>query len=153
MATLAKHIQIARTQGPEAGMEAYLNAPSSRRHPAYAAITRKRTPETRLAAYCKQFATQLDSITPRVPAVQEAHIGNVQEMIEAIQAQIAALTGAPVEVEAEVEAEVEFITAGAAWEALGADETFKPRGPANMAKPATNGQLYRLNALGRLTLS
>lgn len=42
------------------------------------------------------------------------------------------------------------ITAGIAWELLGADESFKPRDP---DKPATNAQLWRLNAAGRLSVS
>ena len=41
------------------------------------------------------------------------------------------------------------ITAGEAWIALGSDEQYQPRDP---EKPATNGQLWSLNAAGRLTL-
>jgi hypothetical protein len=42
------------------------------------------------------------------------------------------------------------ITAGQAWQLLGADEQYKPRDP---DKPATNAQLWNLNAQGRLTVS
>ena len=41
------------------------------------------------------------------------------------------------------------ITAGEAWIALGSDENYQPR---DADKPATNGQLWSLNAAGRLTL-
>jgi len=42
------------------------------------------------------------------------------------------------------------ISAGIAWEVLGADEQFKPKDP---DKPATNAQLWNLNAKGLLTLA
>jgi hypothetical protein len=42
------------------------------------------------------------------------------------------------------------ITAGIAWELLGADPAFEPKNP---AKGATNAQLWRLNEAGRLTVA
>jgi len=156
MSSLAKHIQVARTQGVEAGLEAYMSAPSSRRHPNFAAITRKRTPETQLAAYCAAFAEKLGQIVPRVPEQQVRADDAMQTIIEqmnAIQARVAALVGngevEAVEVEAvEVAREVEFVTAGDAWKRLielGDDPDFPA--PRDMDKPATNGQLYRLNTV------
>ena len=42
------------------------------------------------------------------------------------------------------------ITAGEAWIALGADETYRPR---DESKPANNAQLWKLNEAGLLTLA
>lgn len=147
---LAKHIQVARTQGVEAGLEAYLDAPSSQRHPAYKRITRKRTPETQLAAYCEVFKDQLGKITPRLPQQQEAVENTIQEMIQNAVAQaLASVAGAEAPAatsDGQVAVETEFITSGEAWEALielGDDPDFPA--PQNPERPATNGQLFRLN--------
>lgn len=193
MASVAKHIQIARSEGPEAGLEFYLDAPSSKRHPAYAEITRKRTPETRLAAYCRQFADQLGNIArPRVTGAADKRTDAVQNLAENLAALL--LKGqAEVEPEPEPEPEVvendnslmaalsqlgidvgqltaamgqsnagtttqtdvDFITSGDAWEALiklGDDPDFPA--PTNPERPATNGQLFRLNTVhGVLSLN
>lgn len=44
---------------------------------------------------------------------------------------------------------VSCITAGDAWNALGADATYEPK---DKTKPANNAQLWRLNQAGMLTL-
>lgn len=158
MATLAKHLQVARTRGVEEGMEAYLSAPSSRRHPAYAEITRKRTQESRLNAYCKLFADKLGNINPRTPVQQERAMGDVQAIVEAaVQQALAGIAGtvAPAADNGSAEVEVEFITSGEAWKALidlGDDPDFPA--PQNPDRPATNGQLFRLNTVhGVLSLN
>jgi len=146
---LAKHIQVARTQGVEAGLEAYLHAPSSQRHPAFQKIMRKRTPDTRIAAYCELFKEQLGAITPRLPQQQDAVQDSIQQMIESAVKQALAGVGAqaPAAETVEVaESTVEFLTSGDAWAALielGDDPNFPA--PQNPDRPATSGQLFRLN--------
>jgi hypothetical protein len=160
---LARHIQIARTEGVEAGMEAYLSAPISQRYPEYAEITKRRTDKTRLAAYCSIFGDRIGELTTEQQA--DDHNDLVQTIAEAVLASLKA-TEAPVEqtVPAPVvndgrskrgsrlpKAAVNVITREDAWLAGGADPQFKPR--TNGDQPANNGQLYRLNMLGKLVLA
>lgn len=96
---VAKHIRIARTKGPEAGLDAYLNTPSSRLHPAYQTISRKRTPATKLAAYCELFADDLGKEPMRTPVAADAQVDVMQglaEQLAALQTQIASIGQAPV---------------------------------------------------------
>jgi hypothetical protein len=171
MANIAKHIQVALKDGPAAGMEVFLNAPSSKRWPSYKAISSKRTDKTRLAAYCKQFAGQLGGfVQPEVGVTVEAEEqDDVQTAIAEIQAKIDALknpqsiddsedegAGSGVVIEAgsgqagpvtsTVAAGSGLITRGIAWAVLNTDGTFPE--PHDPDAPATNGQLYRLNVAG-----
>lgn len=155
----AKHILAARTNGPEAGLEVFMNAPISRRWPAYAEISKKRTDKTRLAAYCKIFGEQFEGRAV-APAVADQDINDVQgvaEQLAALQAQLAALTGGAVVLEDSdddaVVTSTEFITHDAAWQALGSDPTYRARKVETRGEPATNGQLYRLNTAGSLSLN
>lgn len=156
MSGIAKHIMIARTQGVEAGFEAYLAAPSTKIHPAYQRIMKRRKPETRLAAYCAEFGDKIEAITP--PVVAERHQDAVQDVAEAMidvsvftPEQIIALRALGVNIpEPEAGVEVAFITRMEAWEAAGADPTFKPKTDGDA--PANNGQLYRLNMMGKLAI-
>lgn len=183
---LAKHIQIARTQGVEAGLEAYMDTPSSKMHPAYKTITKKRTPQTKLDAYCTLFADQLGKIDQQTGVQQDRKNDAVQaltEQLAALQAQIDGLEGAEAEPEfdevtvalanrlgvdpakiAELglvaavapsapSIDVGVITKGEAWEVLSEADgnTDFPR-PNDPTLPATNGQLYRLNVLGFLSI-
>lgn len=61
---IAKHIKIAREDGPEAGMKFYLAQQVSKSQDAYGKITKHRTDKNRLATYCRIFATELNA-TPR----------------------------------------------------------------------------------------
>lgn len=71
MAGFAKHIQVAVQDGDEAGLKAFMAAPSSRRWDSYKLIASKRKDETRLAAYCKQFKTQLAEARAQASAYRE----------------------------------------------------------------------------------
>ena len=159
---LAKHIQIARTQGPEAGLEFYLQTPASARHPQYAEITKRRNDKTRLAAYCSIYADQIGDMTTEQQA--DDHADLVQTIATAVLAQ---LQGVEAEVEPTVPATViergkakakggrtkpaiNVITREDAWLIAGADPQFKP---SNGQAPANNGQLFRLNMMGKLVLA
>lgn len=64
----AKHIQIAADEGEQAGLDAFLAAPSSKRWPSYQAIVSKRKPDTRLKAYCNIFGNLIaEAAGVRVP--------------------------------------------------------------------------------------
>jgi len=158
---LAKHIQIARTEGPEAGLEFYLASRVSARHPQYAEITKRRTDATRLAAYCSIYSDQIG----QVQTVQQAddHATLVQTIAEAVMAQ---LQDARAEVETPPvivgktrttrkgrlpKTAISVLTREDAWLAGGAAPKFKPR--TNGDSPANGGQLYRLNMLGKLVFT
>lgn len=94
---VAKHIRIAREQGPEAGLEAYLATPSARLHPAFRAISKKRTPQTKLDAYCAQFADLLGDAPMRTPVQKDKQVDAIQglmEQMQALQAQIESIAEA-----------------------------------------------------------
>lgn len=154
----AKHLVIAKTEGVEAGFDAFMAAPSSRLSPNYKAIMRKRSEDTRLKAYCDLFGDKIATV--RVPKPRD------EDKIEALEQAIAMLVGKfgpeveeVVNVRGEMIVETipaitlltseDFITADVAWDALGRGT----KRPNDGAAPATNGQLWRLNTEGRLTLS
>lgn len=171
MATIAKHILIAREQGEEAGMEAYLNDRMAQRYETCQRILRKRTFESQLAEYRKAFGEQIgNAAVESNPVIQERRVTDVQALVEA--AVQAALAGAGVvdapakrgpdrpkgsknkpKVDVTRTPRVALtngtISAGDAWEALGAQDEFKPK---DLNKPANNGQLWRLNSQGLLAL-
>lgn len=169
MATIARHILIAREQGAEAGMEAYLNDRMAQRYETCQRIMRKRTFESQLAEYRKAFGEQIGVEGNRV--IQERKVTDVQALVEAaVKAALAgaAVVDAPVEKRGpgrpkgsknkpkpdvthttQVALRNGTISAGDAWEALGAQEDFKPK---DLNKPANNGQLWRLNSQGLLAL-
>lgn len=97
----AKHIQIARNDGPEAGLDFYLSQRLAKGQPAFEAIAKKRTAKGKLDAYCKAFADDLN-VVPRTPKAPKADLTN-GGLIEALRA---LLTGETEEVE-EVEDEPE----------------------------------------------
>lgn len=68
MANYAKHIQVAVAEGDEAGLKAFMAAPSSRRWDSYKTIASKRKDSTRLAAYCKMFEEQLTNARTQAAA-------------------------------------------------------------------------------------
>ena len=156
---VAKHIQIARTQGPEAGLEFYLSTPASARHPQYAEITKRRTPKTQLAAYCSLYGDKIGDMVTEQQA--DDHADLVQTIAAAVVAQ---MTGIAPVVEAETQEvpatvvkrsrvkkpAVNVITREDAWLIAGADPQFKP---SNGSAPANNGQLFRLNMMGKLVLA
>lgn len=85
---LAQHIKIARREGVEAGLEAYLASPGSRLHKErYNDIAKRRTSKTRLEAYCRVFAKELGDAPSRIPVVQEQYDADVQGIVEAAVAQ------------------------------------------------------------------
>lgn len=170
MATIARHILIAREQGAAAGMEAYLNDRMAQRYETCQRIMRKRTFESQLAEYRKAFGEQIG--VESNPVIHERKVTDVQSLVEA--AVKAALAGAAITETAPVEKrgpgrpkgsknkpkvnvirtpQVALrngtISAGEAWEALGAQDDFKPK---DLNKPANNGQLWRLNSQGLLAL-
>jgi hypothetical protein len=161
MATVAKHVQIARTNGPEAGLEFYLSTPASQRHPQYAEITKRRTDKTRLAAYCSIYADQIGALTTEQQA--DDHNDLIQTIAEAVMAQLSGIEvveqveEAPAIVRGKTKkggklpkVAINVITREDAWLMGGADPQFKPR--SNGDSPANNGQLYRLNVMGKLAL-
>jgi hypothetical protein len=149
----AKHVTIARTEGVEAGLEAYLAAPSSKLSPNYATIVGngKRKESTMLTAYCNLFADKIASIRPRVLAERVAD--DRQSLIEQFEAFMAARNGTTEQIAEAVVAPVSVgITSEEAWVALGSGEKFEPNAE-RKGEPANNGQLYRLNVLGMLNLN
>jgi hypothetical protein len=159
----AKHIHIARDFGVEKGFDAFMAAPSSRLSENYKAIARKRTPATKLQAYCDIFAEKIASVRPKKAAVQTTTTTDSapKERDDLLAAVLALLTEGGVEVEMDVPEIVqtidvdslaisdEFITADMAWDALGRGT----KRPNDGSAPATNGQLWRLNNEGRLNLA
>lgn len=77
---VAKHIQIAREQGAQAGLEAFLAAPVSRQHDSYQEIMSKRKDSTRLQAYCNLFGVSKEPTQPptttRVNATRAARVNS-----------------------------------------------------------------------------
>jgi hypothetical protein len=148
----AKHVTIARTEGMEAGLEAFLGAPSSKLSPNYATIVGngKRKESTMLTAYCNLFADKVASIRPR--ALVERDSDDRQSLIEQFEAFLAGRTGEVEQIAETVTAPTATvgITSGEAWVALGSGEEFEPNDP---SLPANNGQLYRLNKFGLISLN
>lgn len=179
---MPKHLFIAQQQGPLAGMRSFLESTKQIPLPQVVekrkAILAKRTDDTRVAAYCKVFG--LDSKRKGANVRKSADVvaepqGKVITTTDGQQflildGKIVSFESASTDEDEVVEDEpvVEtpkvtkrnsrkpkggstlFISKGAAWEILGADPTFEPNDP---TAPATNGQLYRLNQAGRLSLS
>jgi len=157
---LPKHILVARTQGVEAGMDAYMASPISKLHAPYKEIDRKRTAKSKLDTYCRLFADKLDGQTSD-PVRADRAIGDLQALVEATVARVLAQVEdgdvefndpdeavvAPVIANRRKKAVTNTISAGAAWTALGADDAFKPK---DLDKPANNGQLYAMNVRGML---
>lgn len=150
---VAKHIQIARENGAAAGMAAFLAAPVSKLHTSYAEINSKRTDKTKLDAYCKLFGVTREIKTPQVEA-QNTGV-NIEAIVAAAVAQALAAQGVSAPSEAVAESKVTFsgITHDQAWEALGSDPSYRANKAERRNGPATNGQLYRLNEAGLLTLN
>jgi len=103
-AKIAAHLNIARIQGAQAGMLAYLGTPISKlssQH--YSTIMGKRTDNTRLAAYCKAFGISQKA----APIVSDA-TATLQAQIEALQAQI---NGVKVDPLVAMQAKIDELTA------------------------------------------
>jgi hypothetical protein len=166
--TVSKHIQIARTEGPEAGLAFYLQTPASARHPQYAQITKRRTDKTRLAAYCSIYADQIGNVENEAQAeggLSDDDKREIAAMIAASLTGIEVVTETPTVPATVVErgskkarngkrmpkAAVNVITRHDAWLIAGADPKFEPK--ANPDSPANNGQLFRLNMMGKLVLT
>jgi hypothetical protein len=161
MANVAKHIKVARERGAEAGLEVFLSAPISRRYPAYKRIVRKRTPEAQLREYCAIYGLSPEPVTETsVKKRSKAQRADVLQLIAELLAQEFAEDEPEFEDEPEDEPEPKDepepvrttprgITREQAWMALGADPAYKPR---NGDELATNGQLWRLNQAGLLSI-
>lgn len=158
----AKHIQMARDNDMEVGLQAFLAAPSSKLSPNYATIVGngRRSDASMLKAYCNIFGDKVASTRPSKAAVVTNSVvtdmiaGDRQSLIEAIAERlgidVSQLTiGETVEDEDDLDAIVtndEFITRDVAWSVLG-------RGvdrPQVTSRPetASNAQLWRINERG-----
>lgn len=164
----AKHIQVARDNGVEAGLASFLTAPSSKLSPNYPKIVGngRRSAASQVKAYESCFGATIAKTRPskRVNAViAERTISKKQELIEGLAEALgmdasaveALMIGAgneehSVAVESDVVANDEFITRDVAWTLLGANPEFRST-PANRGEAASNGQMYRLNAEGLLS--
>lgn len=154
MTTTPNHVRVALRDGAEAGLDAFLAAPVSKRSPNYAKIVgsgsgRPRSKATMLTHYCTVFG--IDSRTEK-PPIAEAAKDDRQALLEAINAlneRINRLGGEPVVIEQDefdVDALVtsdEFITEDVAWAVLGRG-TNRPV-VTRRGEGATNGQLWRMN--------
>jgi hypothetical protein len=105
---LPKHIKIAREEGFEAGMEAYMSAPISKQHSGYAQIKACRTVGTKTRKYKELFGSTVGVIkTPfNGPEQAQAEIPSaldIQTIVQqAVAAALAAINATQVEaVEAE----------------------------------------------------
>lgn len=167
-----KHILIARAEGPEAGLNAYMNGRGiNRLQDGFKTISKKRTEKSRLDAYCTIFADKLGAPLTRaekraaaandvlngkrigdVQAVAEAAIEDEDAIIAAaVKAALASLGVVPAEPVVEAKPVIEgVIPCGEAWRRLGADEAMKPS--RDHSEPASQGQLWHLNARGELRL-
>lgn len=167
----AKHLFISKTQGPEQGMESFLSSTKQIKLPQVVAkrkaILSKRTPETRLAAYCSVFKIKGAQIRKATEVVESAVVN--EEPVEASNfitaldgRRFLLVDGKAVEVTNITEDHASFepvepvgvvitdvITKGEAWEALGADEKFAPNDP---SLAAGGRYLHRLNELGLLRI-
>lgn len=164
----AKHIQVARDNGEAAGLASFLRAPSSKLSPNYPEIVGngKRKPETMLKHYCSIFAPMIERTRPSKTAnvvIQERTISKKQELIESLAetlgidtTAVIALMGASDDedepaVESDVVANDEYITRDVAWVLLGADDQFRSA-VQNRGAVASNGQMFRLNAEGLISM-
>ena len=77
MTALAKHLKIARNEGVEAGLDAYMSAPISKQYPLFDEINRKRTINTKLAAYCNHFGLVNDANG----VIEDRKIDDVQQNV------------------------------------------------------------------------
>lgn len=150
----AKHIQIAEAEGVQAGFDSYMGTPVSKRQDAYQAISKKRTPATQLDAYCKAFGL----VNDENGVIQDATATDIQAIVEAAVREAMGMSApetAPTKAKTTRKKAAKTITAtitnDEAWKALGADPAFKSKNRGD--EPATNGQLYRLNTAGLLTLT
>jgi hypothetical protein len=136
----------------DAGLAAFMAAPSSRLSQNYDGIVSKRTPKTRLAAYCNIFGEKVSSLRePKGEVEQVSAPTDQQALIEAVLAALNGQAQAPVSTDEdeevttiEVPTSDEFITSGVAWACLGG--SISP--PNDMTKAATNGQLFAMNSQG-----
>ena len=106
-AKIAAHLNIARIQGAQAGMLAYLGTPISKlssQH--YSTIMGKRTDNTRLAAYCNAFGIS-QKAAPITP-VYRGSKASLEAQIEALQAQI---NGVEVDPLVAMQAKIDELTA------------------------------------------
>ena len=142
---LAKHIVLAMEEGVEAGLEAYLKAPSSKMYPAYHKIAAKRTEATKLKAYCAIFRLSNDSNG----VIKEKTEDDIQKIVEEVAKLMGKVSEPVIKSAKNKNTKIASITAGEAWVALGSGPDFEP---SDKDRPANNGQLYRLNTLGLLSL-
>lgn len=141
----AKHLVIARNEGPEAGLAAFMAAPSSKLSPNYALISKKRTGVSKLTAYCNIFGEKILAVKVRAQAVEApTDASEESELIASLKAQIEALEARAGKSKTLVPTADTFVTAGVAWACLGA--SISP--PNDMTKAATNGQLFAMNTQG-----
>lgn len=173
----AKHIQVARDAGMEAGLASFLSAASSKLSPNYPLVVGngRRSDASKLKAYTSCFGATVAKTRPSKGnnvVIQERLIEDVQTAAEAtVEAQevnpaliklLAAQLGQSesevmsilgIEVEAEVESDLvstdEYITRDVAWMLLGGNPEFRST-VANRGEAASSGQMFRLNAEGKL---
>lgn len=165
----AKHIQVARDSGMDAGMEAFLAAPSSKLSPNYATIVGngRRGQASMLKHYCSVFGTTVERTRPSKGSntvLTERVIDDKQAILEAIADRLgldvdtlASLTiGSEDDEEHSIRVEAdalvtspEFLTRDVAWALLGA--SIERPAVANRAEAASNGQMWRVNSDGLLS--
>lgn len=146
----AKHLVIARNEGMDAGLAAFMAAPSSRLSKNYGEIMKRRNDKTKLAAYCNIFGEKVASV--RASGVEAEAVAPVMDTQALIEAVLAALNGSAQSTVSSDEDEQgiqvptsdTFVTSGVAWALLGA--SISP--PNDMTKAATSGQLFAMNTQG-----
>jgi len=148
----ARHVEVALTEGAQAGLDTFLTTAVSKRSPNYAKIVGngRRTPATMLKHYCAIFNVEQ---APSNDVTQGMVTDDKQAIAEALAALIArfnAIEGndEPVVDEPEVEFDAivtceTFITEDVAWSVLG-QGVARP-GVTRRAEAATNSQLWRMN--------
>lgn len=163
----AKHIQIARDEGMEAGLTAFLSAQASRLSPNWQTVVGngRRSDTSMLKHYESCFSATVGKTRASKgtnPVLNERTIDDKQALIEQIAESLGSLgidAGAlsalmiseqVEEVESDLVSNSEYITRDVAWMLLGANDEFRST-PANRGEVASSGQLFRLNAEGLIS--
>jgi hypothetical protein len=135
---MARHLTIARKSGAEAGLESlveFVNGPVGSKLPTTkdirAKLKRLKSDASRLKWYCEAYGVTAEPKKAKNGSTSRGRAsrsGGSSSRAVSRQA----------------------ITAGEAWEALGAGADFEPN---DHDRPASSGMLYRLNTEGQLSLN
>lgn len=88
---MSKHVDIARSEGIEAGLAAFLKAPASRIHGSYHEIVACKTQAQKVARYKKLYKDQIGA-APKAPSVKSESLTSLTEEFNEMKALLKRLT-------------------------------------------------------------